>query len=294
MDDIADIARVPSTRPAIRGMSDVLALVHNDAEIGYAGDYALCLADICRAHLTVVTLPSNPARLRSHLLYHAPADVRELVQKSDIEQLSLYEDRVRQAASARGVSVEVQMAGSFENERLREVGYYARHFDVTVIALPGEDSFPQEEVMLESVLLGSGRGEVALPPSVRRAASFDRIMVAWDGGRASARALAEALPLLKRAAQVDVVTIPNRNGAAQAIPGFDIVAHLNRHGAPAEGKSLVYRTSIADTLLDHAAMTNADLVVMGAYGHSPLRESVIGGATRDMLRVATLPLLMAH
>ena len=292
MDDTGEIARVPSTRPAIRGMSDVLALVHNDNEIGDAGEYALCLADICRAHLTVVTLPSNPARLS--LLKHAPTLVRESVQKGDIEEIGLYEERVRKAAAERGLTADVQVAGSFETECLREVGYYARHFDVTVIALPGEDSFPQEEVMLESVLLGSGRGVIAVPPTYRRVAAFDTIMVAWDGGRASARALAEALPLLKRANQVDVVTIPNRNGAAAAIPGFDILAHLTRHGVPAKGKELAYRTSIADTLLDHAAMINADLVVMGAYGHSPLREAVLGGATRDMLRVATLPLLMAH
>ena len=292
MNDVAEIARASTERPAIRGMSDILALVHNDTEIGYAGEYALSLADLCRAHLTVVTLPANPARLR--LLKHAPSLVREQVHLGDVHAAGLYEGRVQAAAAARNVSVDIQVAGSFENERLREVGYYARHFDATVIALPGEDSFPQEEAMLESVLLGSGRGVIAVPPSYRRAAAFETIMVAWDGGRASARALAEALPLLKRAARVDVVTIPNRNGAAPSIPGFDILAHLQRHGAAAQGKELTYRTTIADTLLDHAAMMEADLVVMGAYGHSPLREAMLGGATRDMLRVSTLPLLMAH
>lgn len=123
---------------------------------------------------------------------------------------------------------------------------------------------------------------------------LDRVMVCWDGSRNAARAVADAMPLLRRAGAVEVVTIDaieRRN----EIAGADIAGHLARHGVKIELKSIAYKgDDVAGIILNHVADSYADLVVMGGYGHSRLREFVLGGATRGMLRSMTVPTLMAH
>jgi nucleotide-binding universal stress UspA family protein len=119
-------------------------------------------------------------------------------------------------------------------------------------------------------------------------------MVCWDGGRTAARAVGDAMPLLRRAGMVEVVTIESwerRNEMA----GAKIAEHLARHGLKVELKPIVAPdTEVADTILSHAADVSADMIVMGGYGHSRLREFILGGATNGILRSMTVPTLMAH
>jgi nucleotide-binding universal stress UspA family protein len=120
------------------------------------------------------------------------------------------------------------------------------------------------------------------------------VIVGWDGGIAAARAVGDAIDLLTGATRVDVVTVTSRRADESELPGFDITQHLARHGIKAEVKRLPAEAEPAATMLAYAKEADADLLVMGGYGHSRLREFVLGGTTRAMLANLALPVLMSH
>ena len=119
-------------------------------------------------------------------------------------------------------------------------------------------------------------------------------MACWDGSRNAARAIGDAMPFLRRAAKVEVVTVESRERRNE-LSGAKIAAHLARHGLKVELKPIVSADlDVADAVLSHAADTSTDLIVMGGYGHTRLREFVLGGATSGILDAMTVPTLMAH
>jgi nucleotide-binding universal stress UspA family protein len=171
----------------------------------------------------------------------------------------------------------------------------ARAADTFVALRP--NGAPQEpEHLIESVLFGSGRHILLVPNRKRTKVVFDRILVAWNGTRESARALAEALPYLRKTQQATVVVVDDEPPAeAKAMLGKDAVNHLNHHGI----KVALHRARLRDhdvgaTLIAEARRLKADLIVMGGYGHSRLREWLLGGATYELLHKAPGPLLIAH
>jgi nucleotide-binding universal stress UspA family protein len=124
---------------------------------------------------------------------------------------------------------------------------------------------------------------------------LDRVLVAWDGSRAATRAIGDAMPFLEKAKQVEVVIVGNKPPKSDEAPGADLGQHLARHGI----KTTVKRITAPDidvqsAILSHAADSSADLIVMGGYGHSRLREFVLGGVTRGLLESMTVPVLMSH
>lgn len=121
-----------------------------------------------------------------------------------------------------------------------------------------------------------------------------RVLVAWDGRREAARAVHDALPLLQRAANVSVLAV-NPPAHNDAIPCADICQHLARHGVRTEAVShQTANDNVGTSILSYATDLDADLVVMGAYGHSRLSEMMLGGVTRTMLSQMTVPVLMSH
>ncbi|NIR58466.1 MAG: universal stress protein, partial [Gammaproteobacteria bacterium] len=123
------------------------------------------------------------------------------------------------------------------------------------------------------------------------------VTVAWNARREAVRAVNDALPMLERADQVDVLSVNPRVGPEDhgEIPSADICLHLARHGVSATAQSVVANDiDVANLLMSRCADTGSDMIVMGAYGHSRLRESVLGGTTHDVLRSMTVPVLMSH
>jgi nucleotide-binding universal stress UspA family protein len=149
--------------------------------------------------------------------------------------------------------------------------------------------------MIEAALLGSGRPIVIVPHYQQGAVKFDRILVCWDGSHNAARAIADAMPFLTRAKQVEVVTVATGGKADDGMPGLYIAHHLSRHGVIAELSNIVaHSQEVSLRIRSHAEQQSADLMVMGGYGHSRLREFVLGGATRDILASTVVPTLMSH
>jgi nucleotide-binding universal stress UspA family protein len=143
----------------------------------------------------------------------------------------------------------------------------------------------------------SGRPVLIVPNEGLHKDFGKRILVAWNGRREAARAVFDALPLLQRADEVKVAWVnPQDEGAAGVdVPAGDICAALARHGVKCEATEVVRpRGGVGGTLLTRAAEYGSDLLVMGCYGHSRLREFVLGGASRHVLEHMTIPVLMSH
>ena len=174
-------------------------------------------------------------------------------------------------------------------------GAMARRFDLSVVAQGEPAKIAPEEVIVEGALFGSGRPVVVVPYIQKGGIKFERALVAWDASRSAARAVADAMPFLAKAQAIDVVIVASEQPKSDEVPGADIGHHLARHGLKVEVKRIVATdTDVANTLLSHAADTAAELMVMGGYGHSRLREFVLGGATRGILSAMTIPVLMSH
>src|SRR6267143_5657187 len=178
-----------------------------------------------------------------------------------------------------------------------DAGVHARYADLAVVARPdpaGQSAGPPG--LVESLVLTSGRPVIVLPPRTT-ASGVRRILVGWNAEREAVRAVADALPLLVRAEVVEVLVIDpeGRRAAHGEEPGGDIARYLARHGVHVEVRRLSSGSEdVGHVLLSHAADFGADLVVMGAYGHSHLNEWIFGGATRTALREAGLPVLMSR
>jgi len=153
----------------------------------------------------------------------------------------------------------------------------------------------QEVPIIERALFESGRSVIIVPYVQTQGAKFNCVMVGWDGSRTAARAIGDAMPVLERAKMIEIFTVvagPTKN---TELPGIDIGQHLSRHGLKVEVKRIPAEgINVPEAILSHAADISADFMVMGGYGHSRLREYVLGGATRGILASMTLPTLMSN
>ena len=182
---------------------------------------------------------------------------------------------------------------SYSNSDVAEHAHYA---DLAVIARADPANQTGSPVgLVESLVLTSGRPIIMFPPH-GTVSHIRRIVVGWNARREAIRAVADALPLLVRAEVVEVLVVdPQRHPGHGQEPGADIARHLARHGTQVEVlRQASGGEDVGRVLLSRAADFGADLVVMGAYGHSHLSEWMFGGVTRTVLREASLPVLMSR
>lgn len=168
----------------------------------------------------------------------------------------------------------------------------ARYHDIVVIGLGS--SGPASRTTAEAVLFGSGR-PVILVPEDGPVASFGHVMIAWDGSRVAARAVSDARDVLQRAERITIVSVRDEKALPDPDPGGRLADYLGHHGIHAATSGI--RTGdrpIADTLQSHALEIGAGMIVMGGYGHSRMREFVLGGATGGVLNDLRIPVLLAH
>jgi nucleotide-binding universal stress UspA family protein len=217
--------------------------------------------------------------------------------------------RARQEAEAERKKVEARLKQSDKECELRSAealsrdlgrvaAVHARYADVAIMTRPVDGAGAElREEIIEGVLFHSGRPALIAPPGWKGPSIGKRVVIAWDASREATRALSEADDILEFAEAVTVMTVdakPKMFGHGDQ-PGANIAAHLSRRGLPADVRNVdSMGRSASLAILEEAKTLNADLVVMGGYAHSRLRELVFGGATRELLRSATVPLLMAH
>jgi len=170
----------------------------------------------------------------------------------------------------------------------------ARAADAFVALRP--NGAPQEPAhLVERVLFGSGRHILLVPESQSGKLSFEHVLLAWNGSRESARALAEALPYLHRAKKTTVLVVTEQDRDEEAVLGTDAIEHLKHHGIePSLAHAPIGKENVGGKLIAETLSRDADLLVMGGYGHSRFREWLLGGATHKLLHEAPVPVLLAH
>jgi nucleotide-binding universal stress UspA family protein len=275
-------------------------LVVLDSEPASRGriDLAVALAERFAAHLVglyPLPIPGAP----SHFGYYDPTLLdpffRELREKSQ-DVCDKEREAFEHAASLRGLSAEWRMvdAGAESDPAL-----HARYADLTILGQLDPDRGDSDLVRArpEHVTLASGRPILVVPYAGRYETVGRRVLIGWSATREAARAVNDAMPLLAEAEIVTLLTIDAREGpdAHGELPGADISLHLARHGVKAEiERTVSVGIPAGDVLLSRAADLGADLLVIGAYGHSRVRELLLGGVTRSILQSMTLPVLMSH
>jgi nucleotide-binding universal stress UspA family protein len=223
-----------------------------------------------------------------------PVDVIELQREENSKTAKAAVERFEASAKAAGVSAETRILEASLGSGATLFGSIARRFDLAVVGQAQREHGASEELLIEAALFESGRPLVVVPYIQKNGVRLDRVIVCWDGGRTAARAIADAMPILERAKAVDVVIVAEER-KQEEITGAHMTQHLARHGIRASAKRTARGDiSIENVILSYAADAGADFLVMGGYGHSRLREFILGGVTRGILASMTLPVLMSH
>jgi nucleotide-binding universal stress UspA family protein len=259
-----------------------------------AGNYAISVAAVLDAHLTGVAFAYDPIVPISGSGY-IPA---ELIETQRDENETAAEAAIKSfAASATraGIAADTAMLDASLTGAGDQFARIARRFDLAIVGQAQPQTSTTDQVIGEAALFESGRPIIMVPYIQKAPFKIGSVMICWDGSRMAARAIGDAIPIIGQADRVEIVSVTNERGKEDEIEGADIGQHLARHGLKVD----VHRISganidIADALLSHAADSDADLMVMGGYGHSRLREFVLGGVTRSIFESMTVPVLISH
>ncbi len=283
-----EILDKPSASLAGAGFRDVLVQYDEtpgaEARLAFAARFARDSG----AHL-VALVAQEPPRLPSAVRAEVGEIFFDSWRKMAADTAKRLSTRVAALARSEGCAIECRVVeGSPEALLL----LHSRYADVTVVG-QADDNDDQTRT-IEALLFGSGRPILLVPAAGTYASVGRNVLCAWNGSREATRAVADALPILRTARQVTVLSA-DPAGTAHRIPGADIALHLARHGVKVTS-STTYTGElvIGDALLNRAADLGADLLVMGGYGHSRTREAFFGGATRHVLDHMTLPVFMSH
>jgi nucleotide-binding universal stress UspA family protein len=275
-------------------IKDIVVNLSVGEKPGPACAYAVSLAAAFDAHLAGIAFLYDPIVPISGAGY-IPADVIDAQERENEQATRSALNQFNTACARAGVSAEPLTLTASYGGVGEQFGRIARRFDVAIVGQAEPETSAVEEIIAESALFESGRPVIVVPYIQKAPFKLDNVMVCWDGSRSAARAIADAMPLLAKSGRVEVVIVTNERGKQDEIEGADIGAHLARHGLDVEIKrTALGDIDVADVLLSHAADSGSDLIVMGGYGHSRLREFVLGGVTRSILRSMTAPVLMAH
>jgi nucleotide-binding universal stress UspA family protein len=253
---------------------------------GPAGDYAVSVAAAFGAHVAGIAFLYDP-------LPRAGFIDTQMRENSAATKIAI--ERFAKAAASAGASADSLTLEASVTGAGNQFGRIARAFDLAIVGQAEPETSEVEEVIVEAALFDSGRPVIVVPYIQKAPLKLDRVMVCWDGGRSATRAIADAMPLLERAGHVEVVIVADERSKQDEIEGADMGRHLARHGLNVELKRTVLGDiDVADVILSKAADGGTDFIVMGGYGHSRLREFVLGGVTRGILRSLTVPVLMSH
>jgi nucleotide-binding universal stress UspA family protein len=275
-------------------IKDLVVNLTVGADRDAAAQFAVSIAQTFEAHIAGIAFALDPVITPTVMdgLSAAWVDTQRLENRAAAQAAI---DRFEAAAAREGLSAEHRLIEASLGGAAGLFGRIARRFDLAVVGQMEPDRMAPDNLLVESALFESGRPAVVVPYIQNEGLKLGRVLVCWDASRNAARAVADAMPFLRRATAIEIVMVARTSGAADELPGVDLGEHLARHGLKIEVKRLVAEgADVANTILSHAADCAADFIIMGGYGHSRLREFVLGGMTRGMLGAMTVPALMSH
>lgn len=276
-------------------LRDILAIIDATAGGDHVIRFAEQLASQRPSHVTGLVIGWRPTFPLPEALV-VDAWVRQAMEDAernlelDVRTVKCRFEQLSTSGGVEGLLVDVATASQMVTSR-------ARYTDLSVVSRPRPAAAETANTLLEAVLLGSGRPVIIVPPAWASAEIGRVVLVCWKPTREAARAVADAGPIIKSADRVVVVTVDAQpsNATNGNAPGADICSLLARGGAKVELVNLIAgaRTH-AIAIQDQALAVGADLIVMGGYGHSRMREFVLGGMTREILASSSLPVFMSH
>lgn len=273
-------------------LKDVLVYVDGSRETPSTLAAACALARDHDAHLSGLAV-DRPPEIPGYATIEIPQSALEIIRTQRKEAAAKAREIFDKAVAAAGITNRSGWSLA-RGMPLESLSLRSRYTDVVVVSQSNterEDGAVDD--MVDDLILICGRPVLVIPYIGAADRIGKKVLVAWNASREAARAVADAMPILEAAESVEVIAVePNGIGDA---PGADIAEHLARHGVNATAnKTTGLDIEVGDVLLNHIADTGADLLVMGAYGHSRMRELVLGGATRHLLQHMTVPVLLSH
>jgi nucleotide-binding universal stress UspA family protein len=257
---------------------------------------AIALSAHFGAHLTVVEPVGLPMPLPD--AWWPVPNIRMAQAYTDLREAgAAHAARLRERLGKETIAHEVRIAESYVTEPPQLMALHARHADLCVVAAPDPADPASGSEYFDSLLFESGRPVLVVPQGAPPRIPARRVAIAWQPTREASRAVHDALPLLRGAGAIDIVIVDPVVGETRhgEDPGIDIAAHLARHDLPLNVAALPGRGDrIAAALIRHASESGADLLVAGGFGHSRMREWVLGGTTRELLRETPIPILFSH
>lgn len=274
-------------------LKDILVHIDETRACTARLNYAVRLARFHGAHLTgLYTIP--PLVVPGYVAVEFPVEALEMQEETLLKRSREAQSRFEQATAEAGISAEWRCEQGHFDTICTE---HARYADLLLLGqVDREDTESLPDQAPSEVILRSGRPVMVLPYIGAPDTLCEKILVSWDGKRESIRAVNDAMPLLRAAVSVSLISIQEQGAASSdQLADSDIVRHLQRHGVDVEAQIINSGgLDVGNALLDHVTDIGADLVVMGAWGHSRLREWVLGGTTRLVLNEMTVPVLMSH
>lgn len=273
------------------------ALTYPDATRDRALRSGVALARRLGGDLTLLTVQTDIPDLRNPLA-NALMGLDRLTEAEEARSAAAAQIEAscaRIAADAAGEPITVRSIRARLYEEADRVACAARTRDLCL--LPLGPSVLAARALAETVLFGSGRPVIVYPEDQEVAAgpAFDVAAIAWDGSARAARAVADALPVLKRAREARIFVAVGEKPQAEAGLAHELSRHLSAHGVGVGvDERLAKGRPIGETLADYVAAEAVDLLVMGGFGHARLREFVLGGATEAMLQAPPCPVLISH
>jgi nucleotide-binding universal stress UspA family protein len=259
-----------------------------------AAGYAISMAKAYGAHVVGVAFVFEPV-IPGSLLGGIPTDLIEVQRDENARAAKAAVASFEAGARAAGVSAETRLLDASVAGASDLFGRIARRFDIAVVGQAKPEQGVSEELLIEGALFGSGRPVVVVPQTQVEPLKLDTVMICWDGSRPAARAIGDAIPLLARAKAIEIVAVTGERDKSGEITGANMKRHLARHEIEVEIKRIAAgNADVQSAILKHAVDNRADFIVMGGYGHSRLREFILGGVTRSILNAMPVPVLMSH
>jgi nucleotide-binding universal stress UspA family protein len=277
-------------------VKNLLVAYNKSASAQKALDVALVMQARFDAHITGLVARERP-NPGSQMDGWVPDAIRKAILEGEKAACDAVEADWRKAVEDRCVKDRthwIQTAGNAD----ATVMTYARYFDLTIMGQAGK---PEEGMPMVShpdlVALQSGRPVMTVPRNFDRGPISEKVVLAWDGRRAAARAMADAIHILEQVSMVTILSVGDPNPVEDGIQ-VDVATHLSRHGIDTEHVKLRIQgrgnQAIGEAIVEYCEKIRPDVLVMGAYEHSKFREDYFGGVTNTVFKDATIPVLLSH
>jgi nucleotide-binding universal stress UspA family protein len=255
----------------------------------------ISIAETFDTHIAGIAFAYAPD-FPGYVMLEIPSDiVAQMIAESEKAALAAIE-RFEAAARRSLVSAEHRLLKSIGAAAPLTLSTLARRVDLSVF-MQSEANGVDNDDMIETSLFQSGRPLIVVPYIQKDGLKLDHVVCCWDGSRAAARAINDALPLLAKATTVDLLIVLNEktDSAGNEIRGAEMAKHLARHDVKVQIVTVpAADIDVTSAILSYVADSSGTLIVMGGYGHARLREVILGGVTRDMLKSMTVPVFMSH